>query len=149
MLSEKEAATLTLGEAIHALRAAEAETNDMTEVMSRAAEAAFEQHDAVHVLFGCGTSLADEIAAHVWMLLGTTARVSEMHRAVAGAEHRSVLRGIGHGTLLRTWLGSLPRLLRIAVRAGRMTRRVAFEDLATLKTQTVAAIRASHGIRPV
>lgn len=140
---------MTLGDAIAALRADEAGRNDMTEVMARAVEVAFERHDAVHILFGCGTTLADEIAAHAWMLLGTTARIREMHGAVANQEHRAVLHGIGRWKLSGVWLRSLPRLVRIAVNAARMRRRVAFEEMETLKGCRVDAIRASHGIRMV
>lgn len=140
---------MTLGEAIRALRAVESAKNDMTEVMSQANEQAFEQHDAVHVLFGCGTSLEDEIAAHVWMLLGTTAKIRDMHQAVAGQEHRNVLAGLGPRRVAGVWLRSGFRLLRIACNALRMKRRVAFHDLAQLKQQDVEEIRRAHGIRLV
>jgi fructose-1,6-bisphosphatase/sedoheptulose 1,7-bisphosphatase-like protein len=57
--------------------------------MSANTATALDMHDAVHILFGCGTSLEGEIAAHVWMKFGTTARIREMHGAVAQDEHRN------------------------------------------------------------
>lgn len=114
--------------------------------MSGDSAAAFDMHDAVHVLFDCGTSLEDEIAAHVWMRFATTANIRDMHRAVANQEHRKVLAGLGHGTVVRTWLRMLPRIVAIIVRAQRMPRRIPFDELEQLKSRTVAQIRVEHGL---
>ena len=57
-------ASITLGEAIRKLRSLEQE-NDMTNKMSVEVAQALEQHDAVHVLFNCGTSIREEIAAYL------------------------------------------------------------------------------------
>lgn len=138
--------TMTLGEAISNLRAFEGQ-NDMTETMSSEIEESFEQHDAVHVLFGCGTSIQDEIAAHIYMLFGTTAKVGEMHKAVAAKEHRSVLSGIGHFKLTGIWIGCVPRIARIILNCLRMKKKVAFEEIASLKNQSLSDIRREHGIR--
>ena len=135
---------MTLGEAMRKLRAAE--PADFARETPVEIAQMVEQHDAVHVLFDCGTSLQDEIAAHVWMLLATNAKVREMHRAVASQEHRVAISGIGRLKLLRVWLLSLPRLLSIVVKSWRVERRVAMERLAELKEQPIAAIRRVHGI---
>ena len=137
--------TATLEEAISELRAAEGQ-EDLTEAMSAQMSQAFEQPDAVHVLFGCGTSIEDEIAAHVYMVFGTTAKVSEMHKAVSDQEHRKVLSGIGHFKLLGVWLGCVPRVLAIVAKCRRMKKRVAFEELANLKEKPLFEIRREHGI---
>ncbi len=115
--------------------------------MNSVAAQAFEQHDAVHVIFGLGTSVEDEIAAHVWMALGTTAKISEMHKAVANAEHKKVLSAIGHLTLARTWLTTLPRILKIAFATMRMKKKIAFEELASLRDMQLAEIWVQHGVR--
>ena len=107
------ALSLTLAEAILLLRKIDESSGQITESMNQVAERAFEQHDAVHAIFGLGTTISDEIAAHVWMALGTTAKISEMHKAVANAEHRKVLSGIGHAKLLSTWLVTIPRIIGI------------------------------------
>jgi hypothetical protein len=59
-------ASVTLGEAIQKLRASD--ESDMTNKMSVEITPAFDQHDAVHILFNCGTSIQDEIAVHIWMV---------------------------------------------------------------------------------
>jgi hypothetical protein len=137
--------SLTLGEAIQKLRAAAAD-NDMTDRMSPELSAAFEQHDTVHILFDLGTSIQDEIAAHVWMMFATTAKISEMHRAVGDREHQHVLAGIGHLKLIGIWFTSVPRLIGILVKSRRMNKRLAVEELAKLKQQSIAEIRSEHGI---
>lgn len=137
--------SLTLGEAIQKLRAAAAD-NDMTDRMSPELSAAFEQHDAVHILFDLDTSIQDEIAAHIWMIFATTAKISEMHRAVADREHQSVVAGIGHLKLIGIWFTLVPRLIGIIGKSRRMSKRLVVEELATLKQQPIAKIRREHGI---
>jgi hypothetical protein len=138
--------TVTLGEAIEQMRIEEDPSGEITKGMSDGTAAAFDMHDAVHVLFGCGTSLKDEIAAHVWMKFGTTARVADMHKAVANQEHRKALSGIGHLKLIRTWVTMIPSIASIIVRARRMTKPIPFEELPALKKRSVAEIRREHGI---
>ncbi len=135
----------TLGEAMQKLRDSESET-DMTNKMSSDTMQAFEQHDAVHVLFNCSTSIQDEIAAHIWMSLATTAKISEMHRAVASQEHRHVLSGIGHLNLIGIWFISLPRIVGIISKSLRMKKKLAVEELSQLKQKSIIEIRQEHGI---
>lgn len=136
--------SMTLGEAMQKMRASEPE--NLANQASPDIVQALEQHDAVHILFDLGTSIQDEIAAHVWMAFATTANISEMHRAVATQEHRSVLSGIGHLKLMGIWFSSLPRIIGIFFKSLRMKRKVAVEELPRLKEQSVLAIRQEHGI---
>jgi hypothetical protein len=137
--------SITLGEAIQKLRAAKAE-GDLTNRFSVEVEQAFEQHDAIHILFNCDTSIQDEIDVHVWMVFATTANISEMHRTVAGQEHSKVLSSIGHLKLIRTWFGSFPRIFGIIFKSLRMKKRLAVEELSKLKQQSIIEIRREHGI---
>ena len=137
--------SITLGEAIKQLRASEHE-GDMTNKISAEITQVFEQHDAVHILFNCGTSIEDEIAAHIWMIFATTAKISEMHRAVANQEHRNVLSGIGHFKLMGIWLTCLPRIIGIICKSLLMKKRLAVENLSNLKKQSVLEIRQEYGI---
>jgi hypothetical protein len=136
--------SMTLGEAIQKMRASEPQ--DFAIQASAGVMQLLEQHDAVHILFDLGTSIQDEIAAHIWMMLATTANVSQMHRAVATKEHRSVLAGIGHLQLMGIWCSSLPRIIGISFKSWRMKRKIAVEDLSRLKQQSVLAIRQDYGI---
>jgi hypothetical protein len=136
--------SLTLGEAIQKLRAAA--DNDMTDRMSPGLSAAFEQHDTVHILFDLGTSIQDEIAVHIWMIFATTAKISQLHRAVANREHQNVVAGIGHLKLIGIWFTLVPRLVGIIGKSRRMNKQLVVEELATLKQQSIAEIRREHGI---
>lgn len=136
--------SITLGEAIQKLRASE--QGDITNKMSVEITQAFEQHDAVHVLFNCATSIEDEIATHIWMIFATTARISEMHRAVANQEHRNVLSDIGHFKLMGIWLTCFPRIIGIIFKSLRMKKKLAVEELSKLKEQSILEIRREHGI---
>lgn len=135
----------TLGEAIQELRASETE-GDITSRMPEEEIQLIDQHDAVHVLFNCGTSIRDEIAAHLWMTFATTAKISQMHRVVANQEHRNVLSGIGHLKLVGIWVISLPRIISIIFKSLRMKKRLAVEELSKLKEQPIIEIRREHGI---
>ncbi len=136
---------ITLGEAMQKWRASELE-DDITDKISVEITQVFEQHDAVHILFNCGTSVEDEIAVHIWMLFATTAKISEMHRAVANLEHRQVLSGIGHLKLVSTWVTCLPRIVSIIFKSLQMKKRLALEELSILKEQPIIKIRREHGI---
>lgn len=137
--------SMTLSEAMQTMRLSEPE-GDMANKMSADIAQALEQHDAVHILFNCGTSIQDEIAVHVWMVFATTAKISEMHRAVANKEHRDVLSGIGHFKLMGLWFASLPRIIGIIFKSLRMKKRLAVEELSRLKEQSILEIRRKHGI---
>jgi hypothetical protein len=138
-------ASITLGEAIQNMRTAEA-AGDLTNKFPSEIEQAFEQHDAIHILFNCGTSIQDEIDVHLWMIFATTANISAMHRAVANQEHRNVLSGIGHLKLLSIWFTSLPRIVGIIFKSLRMKRKLAVEELSQLKQQSIVDIRREYGI---
>ena len=136
----------TLGQAIQELRLREEKKGDTTIKMPNEISQIFEQHDAVHVLFGCSTTIKDEIAAHLWMLFGTTAKKDEMHQVVAKSEHRHVLSNIGHLKLIGIWIICLPRFLSIIIKCSRMKKRLALEELEKLKQQPIGEIRRQYGI---
>jgi hypothetical protein len=137
--------TISLGEALQKMRDSEVEDN-LANTMSADTAQALEQHDAVHILFDCGTSIQDEIAVHIWMLFATTADLSEMHRAVASQEHRTVLSGIGHFKLLGIWLTSLPRIIGIIAKSRRMHKKLAVAELPKIKEKSILEIRQEYGI---
>jgi hypothetical protein len=136
---------MTLGEAMQRMRELEPLENLANKISADIA-LALEQHDAIHILFNCGTSLQDEISVHLWMVLATTVKINEMHLAVASAEHRNVLAKIGHLKLISTWLVSLPRIISILFKSLRIKKRLAVAELSQLKQQSILEIRQTHGI---
>lgn len=137
----------TLRTALAELRAAEGADQDAASQMAPELIRDLDIHDAIHVIFGCSTDLPGEVLAHVWTILGTSARVRDLHRVMSHRDHREALAKIGHGPLLRMWITSIPRIASTMWRASRMTRRLRIEDMASLLDQPLAEIRHHHGIR--
>jgi hypothetical protein len=133
---------LTLREGIQELRQAEAAANVAPELSHD-----LDVHDAIHVLFGCPTSLAGEVIAHVWTVFGTTSKLGDLHRVTSHEDHREVLAEIGHFRLLRKWLLSLPRILGTVGRARRMRRRWPVEEFPSFLDRPLDEIRREFGIR--
>ncbi len=138
------ASTSTLGEAIFELRRAEG-VDDMADLSDLATT--MEPHAAVHVLFGCSTSLLGEVQAHLWMLMGTTTPLAEMHRAASSRDHSAVLKEIGLLNLLATWARALPTVASIFLRSRQMTRRWDATDLERCFDRPLVELRAEYGIR--
>ena len=138
--------SLTLGDAINIVRKSEDPKGTTTTGMSSDSAKAFDMHDSVHILFECDTTIKGEIEAHIWMAFATTAKISEMHKAVANQEHRSILKNIGHGSLLATWFVMLPKIAYIIWKANRMISKLPYENLDNLKLLPVFEIRKKFGI---
>ena len=132
---------LTLCQAIEHLRRSEDTDNQVSNAFMPVIGTVFDQHDAVHAIFGLGTSIEDEIAAHAWMVFATTAKVRDMHRAVASEEHRRVLDGIGHGQLMGRWIRMIPRLSSIAWHSLRMPQRLPLHEFDDLGVRSLGDIR--------
>lgn len=115
--------TMTLGDGIRELRAAEGADGDAVENVAPDLVPDIDLHDAIHVLFACPTNLAGEISAHIWAVFGTTMRMREMHRVNMHQDHRQVLADIGHARLLKTWFKNIPHLIATFYRSLRMTRK--------------------------
>ena len=136
--------TATMREAIEELRAAEGAEGDMSETGELTPK--MQPHDAVHVLFGCGTNLFGEVRAHMWMLLGTTARMAEMHQTATSKDHRSVLKDIGYLQLLSIWLRAVPAFVTIAFRSRRMNSKWPIDELPAFLDRRLSDIRAEYRI---
>ncbi len=138
----------TLEEGLQELRALEAaQGSDASETFAQALQTAIDQHDIIHVLFGCGTDLKGEIRAHVWTIFGTTLTMRQMHQVNEHGDHKSALKEIGHTRLLGTWLQIFPSLLRIIWRAKRMTKRFPIEKTADYLHWSLDDLRLEFGIR--
>ncbi|MBY0507810.1 MAG: hypothetical protein K2X03_28110 [Bryobacteraceae bacterium] len=137
----------TLRAALAELRAAEGIENDAAAQVAPELANDLDVHDAIHVIFGCSTDVGGEVLAHVWTLLGTTAKMRDLHRVMSHADHREALARIGHRSLLRKWITTLPLIAATAYRASRMTRRLPVDHLPSLLDRPLDEIRRSFGIR--
>jgi hypothetical protein len=137
----------TLRAGIAELRAAEGVDHDAAAQVSPELRHDLDVHDAIHVLFGCPTTLRGEIAAHVWTLCGTTLPLREMHRVAGHADHRAVLRTIGYRKLIRTWFQGFGTIVMTTWRSCRMTHRLEIASLPTMYDRPLSELRAELGIR--
>lgn len=112
-------ATLTLREAIEELRSLEEDVS--SEVVSPVLQQALDAHDAVHVVFGCDITEADEVLAHIWMVFGTSARMADLRPVISDPDHQrfAASSGVGHRALML--VRSLPAAWRTLRAARRMT----------------------------
>ncbi|MGK7872911.1 MAG: hypothetical protein AB4426_06230 [Xenococcaceae cyanobacterium] len=138
---------MTLREGIKELRVAEGSEGDASQTLSEDFTPALDPHDAVHVLFGCETNLRGEIAAHIWMLFGTTITFREMHQTAKHQEHKSTLKEIGHSKLVHHWLGSLALAVKIIFRSIHMRKRWPIENLSADIDRKLNDIRREYGIK--
>lgn len=138
--------TQTLREGIRELRTYEGATHDASENVALDLADAIDMHDAIHVLFGCPTSLFGEIIAHVWTALGTTVKMQEMHRVSRHDDHRQALSKIGYRRLIATWLVNFPSILTTLICAMRMQLRWPAEDFILYLDQRLCDLRENFGI---
>ncbi|NJN24337.1 MAG: hypothetical protein HC810_08090 [Acaryochloridaceae cyanobacterium RL_2_7] len=139
--------TMTLGDGIRELRAAEGADGDAAENIAPELVPDIDIHDAIHVLFACPTNLAGEISAHIWTLFGTTMQIREMHRVNMHQDHRQVLADIGHARLVKTWFKNIPHLIATFFRSIRMARRWPASDYADFLDTPLDQLRTEFNIR--
>lgn len=104
-------------------------------------------HDVIHVVFGCPTDLSGEIMAHLWTVLGTDVKLSELRRVTMHRDHRQALREIGHGRVLAMWIQNAGRFASTWIAARRMTGRLKVENIPALMDRSLCDIRRDLGIR--
>ena len=139
----------TLLEAIKELRVAEGADNDAAEYISPELLDDIELHDVIHTVFACPTSLKGEILAHIWSVFGTSLSMKEMHRVSSHADHKKVLREIGHIKLLKTWFKNIPNILRIVFRSKKMHKKWLAHEFEHYLEMTLHEIRAEYGIQVI
>ena len=138
--------TMTLGEGIRELRAAEGADGDAIENVAPELSPDLDIHVAIHVLFACRTNLGGEIRAHLWTLFGTNLPIKEMHRVNMHQDHRQVLADIGHGKVIRMWLKNIPQLIATMYCSFRMSRRWPAADYAEFLHVPLVELRSKFNI---
>ncbi len=111
------------------------------------AESFFGGHDAVHVVFGCTTTLPDEILADAWTLFGTTVSVRRFLGFLRLEEHREIVAGVHLAELARALLRVLPALPRLVAQSRRMTRPWPWDRVDDYLDWPLARIRREFGIQ--
>jgi len=139
----------TLLEAIRELHVAEGTDNDAAEYISPELLNDIELHDVIHTVFACPTNLKGEILAHIWSVFGTSLSIKDMHRVSSHADHKQVLREIGHIKLLKTWFKNFPNIIRIVYRSKKMHKKWSAREFEQYLEMTLQEIRAEYGIQVI
>ena len=120
--------------------------NEKYSGMSEEAQAQFERHDIIHVLFGLDTSLRDEAKADGWTLLGSDVSWRELREFTKLPEEQEIVSAIGwRGVVSAIWQ-ALPDYASMAWRSRRLKKRWPWSDNETYRSQQVSAIRKEFGI---
>ena len=110
--------------------------------------AIFAGHDAIHVVFGCSTSLVDEARADLWTMLATTMTLRRYSGYLNNPTVKALFLSYPLGQLILSFLAvfDTPRLWW---RARQMTQPWDFDAWADHLDEPLGVIRARYNIRPV
>ena len=115
------------------------------ETLPPAAAAFFRRHDAVHVVFGCGTTLADEAVVKLSSIFGTTGGLAVL-RGYALYDSFDIYRRLPLGEVLAT-IAAAPILVpRTLARRLRQTKPWPWSDFAPLLDRPLDDLRREYGI---
>jgi hypothetical protein len=135
----------TLDEGLHEYYAANPGLLD-TRTLSPEAAGFFRSHDAVHVVYGCGTSLPEEAYVKICSIFGTTAGLG----VLAGYrlhEARRIYRRLPITWVVREFAACMVAVPRAMACCRRQRERWPFDDFEPLRQVPLAEIRGRFGIR--
>ncbi|MEO0698251.1 MAG: hypothetical protein AAFY81_00865 [Pseudomonadota bacterium] len=114
--------------------------------MSEEAQAQFERHDIIHVLFGLTTNLRDEAKADGWTLLGSDVSWREIREFTKLPEEQEIVSEIGWRGIVKAIWQALPDYASMLWRARRLNKRWPWSGNESYRSQRVSAIRKEFGI---
>ena len=120
------------------------------DLLSPEAKQFFRSHDAVHVVYGCGTTMPDEAVVKLSSLLGTTGGLAVL-RGYTHHETLDIYTRLPLGSTLLALLASPYLIVRTLWRCARQTRRwpwvgyEAFLDVPLHELRATFGIRVAHG----
>lgn len=109
----------------------------------------FHAHDAIHVLFGCDTSLRGESLADLWTLAASDITVAQYLTYLNHPDVQAAFKGHSAWDWLRTFLKLIPDLFRVLVRARRMPRRWPAASWRSKLDIPVKTLREAWHIQPI
>lgn len=114
--------------------------------LSPAAQEFFRCHDAVHVIFGCSTSLPDESVVKIASMYGTTAGLSVL-RGYRLHESIEIYRQLRVGEVLSAIARAVIIVPRTFVRCLRQHKRWPWDEFSSWMDIPLHDLRAEYGIR--
>ncbi len=106
-------------------------------------------HDVCHVVFGCGSTGADELIVETWTVFGCfIAPRQYVHMAQSGIVGE-ITRTFGVWRLLRRFVVTAPRVLRALVATRRLKKKWPHFEYQKFLTTPLGQLRRDFGIRVV
>ncbi|MEO8250777.1 MAG: hypothetical protein ABI589_15570 [Burkholderiales bacterium] len=141
---QRQDSSLTLAEGVAAYFASDPALLDGRAASAEAREF-FRCHDAVHVVFGCGTSLPDEAIVKIASVFGTTAGRAAL-RGYRLHESRGIYRKLRLANMLRTTLESVRLVPRAILRCQRQFGKWPWDQFDRFLEAPLGKTRAEFGI---
>lgn len=114
--------------------------------MTSEARALFTRHDTAHVVFGCDTSLRQEVMIDTWILFGSDVGFSTYMAYTRIPEATKILREVGLVRAFWETLVALPALIRIVSQTRRMTKKWPWKDHSSYLHRPLGEIRRELNI---
>ena len=111
----------------------------------RQARASFHSHDVVHVVFGCGLSLEDELVVKVSSFFGTTGGMAVI-RGYRLPESKEIYGTLRLADIVRTTAKSLYLVPRTIFRCLRMPKRWPWEGFDDYLGMPLEQLRQQFGV---
>lgn len=141
--------TLTLREGIKELRDFEEITGDVALKMGEEMQTVLNAHDAVHVVFGCDTSIQDEALAHFVMIFGTDVRISDMRKVARNKDHRKIVSAQSKKEIFKVLLDAGSDLYRVLDLRRKMIHKWSWFGFDKHLDRPIVEIREQFGIYPI
>lgn len=116
------------------------------QALSPEAQAFFQRHDAVHVVYGCDTTLPQEAVVKLASFFGTTEGLKVM-RGYQLYDSLDIYRQLRLADILATLAAAPVIVPRTLWRCSRQERRWPWDDFAGHLDTPLAALRSDYGIR--
>lgn len=113
--------------------------------LSAAAQSFFHHHDLVHVVYGCGLSLNDELIVKLSSVFGTTGGFGVL-RGYRLIESVQIYRTLGARDILSTLLQSMILVPRTILRCLRQHKRWPWDDAERFMQTSLRELRREYGI---
>ncbi|HTJ80813.1 MAG TPA: hypothetical protein VL400_03795 [Polyangiaceae bacterium] len=109
----------------------------------------FTKHDIAHVVFGCDTSLRQEIMMDVWTVFGTDVGLLAYARYLKTPEAQNLLAEIGYVRAIGAFVRTLPDIARVIVHARRMKKKWPWASHAAYMGRPLRDVRRELGLEIV
>lgn len=136
---------LTLSEALEVFRR-ENDLDQKYQGMRAEAQAHYERHDMIHVLFGLDTSMRQEAQADGWTILASDIGWKDVRDFMNLPEEKELIDELGWRSILSAFLKNVPDFVRMAWKSRKMRKKWQWRNNEAYRHMWVDTIRREFGI---